>query len=41
MNKKLGLSLLAALATVALGATASVQAQLASMTILRDQDRLL
>jgi len=32
MNKKLGLSLLAALATVALGATASVQAQLASMT---------
>ena len=32
MRKKLGLSLLAALATVALAATASVQAQVASMT---------
>ena len=32
MKKKLGLSLLAALATVALAATASVQAQVASMT---------
>jgi hypothetical protein len=32
MKKELGLSLLAALATVALAATTSVQAQVASMT---------